>query len=143
QFFDTELTSFTLAPAALLRAHALRILTERGLQAASTSDRSGGQSGLKPALRDRAIAALSDPDALVQRCAAEALGAWPAFENIKPLLGLRHRVERAAGILPAPSASETLAAHSADTHLLYVVRKALRDQLKLDGLLTRLIKENL
>src|SRR5439155_6755176 len=139
---DAELSSFTLAPAALVRAHALRILTERGLQAASTSDHSGGQTGL-PALRDRAVAALSDPDALVQRCAAEALGAWADYENIKPLLELRYRIERAAGISPADSASGTLAASASDTHLVYAVRKALRDQLKPDGVLARLMKEKL
>ncbi|PYJ81794.1 MAG: hypothetical protein DME22_20335, partial [Verrucomicrobia bacterium] len=62
---------------------------------------------------------------LVQRCAAEALGAWPAFDNIRPLLGALAKADHA------------------DTHLVYVVRKALRDQLRPDGVLTRLMKENL
>src|SRR5438093_1077390 len=54
----------------------------------------------------------------------------------------RARVERAAGILPAGSAGETRAAGASDTHLDYVVRKALRDQIKADGVLTRLRREN-
>src|SRR2546426_3269079 len=140
---DRSLKDSLESPLAIGRVHALRILAERGIQAALRPDAKAAGSGLKPALRRPVLAALSDPDALVQRCAAEALGAWPAFENIRPLLGLRHRVERAAGILPAGSAGETRAAGASDTHLDYVVRKALRDQIKADGVLTRLRGENL
>ena len=96
----------------LIQVHAMRILAERGLQAASTSDGGAARSGLKPALRQLAVTALDDKDALVQRCAAEALGNWPSLENVQPLLSLIRRVPKA------------------DTHLLYVARKALRDQLK-------------
>ncbi|PYJ54969.1 MAG: hypothetical protein DME24_25570, partial [Verrucomicrobia bacterium] len=67
---------------------------------------------------------LDDSDALVRRCAAEVFGAWPAFENIHALLDALAKADRA------------------DTHLVYVLRKALRDQLKLDGALTRLVKES-
>jgi putative heme-binding domain-containing protein len=59
-----------------------------------------------------ALAGLKDADANVQRAAADALGRHPSPENVRPLLDLRHAV-------PA-----------ADTHLLYVVRLALRDQLR-------------
>jgi putative heme-binding domain-containing protein len=55
---------------------------------------------------------LRDRDAFVQRCAAEAMGAHPQAANLQPLLALRLKI-------PA-----------ADTHLLHVVRMALRDQLK-------------
>ncbi len=55
---------------------------------------------------------LHDADANVQRAAADALGRHPAPENIEPLLALRRAV-------PAE-----------DTHLLHVVRMALRDQLR-------------
>ena len=55
---------------------------------------------------------MDDPDAHVRRAAAEALGRHPDPEFIGPLLRLRHEV-------PAE-----------DTHLLHVVRMALRDQLK-------------
>src|SRR5262249_46329815 len=54
---------------------------------------------------------LRDKDAHVQRAAAAALGRHPHPRNIKPLLALRPAV-------PA-----------ADTHLLHVVRMALRDQM--------------
>src|SRR5262245_42944778 len=62
-------------------------------------------------LRQLALTGLKDPDALIQRCATEALGNHPNFESIHPLLSLRQHVPKE------------------DTHLLYVVRKALRDQL--------------
>ena len=83
---------------ARVRVHAMRILSET--------------AGWSPALRELALAGLADRDALVQRCAAEALGAHPDAANITPLLAFRHKV-------PAE-----------DTHLLYVARKALRDQLR-------------
>src|SRR5207247_6398300 len=63
-------------------------------------------------------------DALVQRCAAEALGAWPAFDNLRPLLDLRAKV-------PA-----------ADTHLLYLVRKAVRDHLSRDDIFREVLSKN-
>ncbi len=61
--------------------------------------------------RKLAFDGLGDQDALVQRCAAEALANHADYENIRPLLDLVQR------------------APQSDTHLLYVVRKALRDQL--------------
>ena len=63
--------------------------------------------------RDLALAALKDADANVQRAAAAALGRHPdAEKNLRPLLELRHAVPKD------------------DTHLMYVVRMALRDQLR-------------
>ena len=56
-------------------------------------------------------AALRDPSAPVVRAAADALARHPSFDNLAPLLALR-------GVAP-----------EADTHLVYQVRKALRDQL--------------
>ncbi len=62
---------------------------------------------------DLALAALKDADANVQRAAADALGRHPdAVKNLRPLLDLRHTVP------------------NEDTHLLHVVRMALRDQLR-------------
>jgi putative heme-binding domain-containing protein len=66
---------------------------------------------LNPAQHALAVAALKDPDAFVRRDAADALGQHPGSENLRPLLALRHSVP------------------SDDTHLLHVVRMALRDQL--------------
>jgi putative heme-binding domain-containing protein len=86
-----------------VRVHAMRILSE-------TPKWDGGD-------RDLALKGLSDADALVRRCAADALGMHPGAENIKPLLELRRQVD--------PS----------DTHLLYVVRRALRNQLAAEGTL--------
>ena len=59
-----------------------------------------------------AIEALKDANAHVRRAAADALGQHPNAANLRPLLDLRHAV-------PA-----------ADTHLLHVVRMALRNQLR-------------
>jgi putative heme-binding domain-containing protein len=94
-----------------VRVHAMRILAARTEMTASQ--------------RRQAELALRDPEAFVQRTAAEALGRHPSAESLVALLALRHEV-------PAD-----------DTHLLYVVRKALRDHLRpetrlldKDGLLT-------
>jgi putative heme-binding domain-containing protein len=76
---------------------------------------------LSPLLHKLMLAGLKDPDRLVQRCAAEALSLHPAYEHITPLLVLRQRVP------------------TNDTHLLYVVRKALRDQLIPDENFSRLV----
>ena len=59
----------------------------------------------------RVVAALGDPSAPVVRAAADALARHPGFEHLSPLLALRSRIPEA------------------DTHLVYQVRKALRDQL--------------
>jgi putative heme-binding domain-containing protein len=58
------------------------------------------------------LAGFFDEEPYVQRCAAEVLASHPAATNLRPLLDLHHRV-------PAE-----------DTHLLHVVRMALRDQLR-------------
>jgi len=68
---------------------------------------------LTPAQHDLAVAALKDADANVQRAAADALGRHPdAAKNLRLLLDLHHAVPKD------------------DTHLLHVVRMALRDQLR-------------
>jgi len=94
-----------------IRVHAMRVLADR--------------PRFTPTLQRLALAGLKDPDALVQRCAAEALANHPSYENIQPLLALRRRV-------PEP-----------DTHLLYVARKALRDQLNVEEDFKRLAASKL
>lgn len=94
----------------LVRVHVLRMLSEVGRRLA------GNIPGIpRPpspdTLRTSVVKLLFDPDALVRRCAVETLSVWPAFNNLRPLLDLRAQV-------PAE-----------DTHLVYVVRKAIRDQL--------------
>jgi putative heme-binding domain-containing protein len=71
-------------------------------------------------------AGLKDADALVQRCAAEVLGKLRtagSADAVKMLVELRARV-------PA-----------ADTHLLYVVRKSIRDQLLVNGVFQKVLAE--
>jgi putative heme-binding domain-containing protein len=63
-------------------------------------------------LRELALSRLNDNDPFVRRAAAEVLGAHPALTEIRPLLALRHSTP--------PD----------DTHLIHVVRMALRDQLE-------------
>lgn len=107
----TDATGAALAdPNALVRTHAFRLLTEQ----AQPTPRS---------LELARAAAANDPDALVQRCAVEALGQHPQKENLPVLLQLRSRV-------PA-----------GDTHLLYVVRKAIRDQLNQPNLFAAVLAE--
>ncbi len=71
-----------------------------------------GRKTLTESHHEIALAGLDDPNPHVQRAAADALGQHADATNIRPLLALRHKV-------PA-----------ADTHLLHVVRMALRDQLR-------------
>jgi putative heme-binding domain-containing protein len=63
--------------------------------------------------RALAVAGLRDGSPFVERAAADALGRHPSPGNIKPLLELRRSVA------------------ADDTHLLHVVRMALRDQMRL------------
>jgi putative heme-binding domain-containing protein len=68
---------------------------------------------LTPPQHALALAGLKDADANVQRAAADVLGRHPdAAKNLRALLDLRHAVPKE------------------DTHLLHVVRMALRDQLR-------------
>lgn len=109
----------------LVRTHAMHILAERGLQAVATANTKTTATSIKPALRKLAHDGLNDPDGLVQRCAAEALGNSPDFEAIRPLLALIQRVPKD------------------DTHLLYVARKSLRDHLVPEENFHRLSSEKL
>jgi putative heme-binding domain-containing protein len=81
-----------------VRVHALRVIGER--------------AQLTTALHGLAVAALKDPDPLVRRTAADALGRHPSPDNLTALLDLRR---------DAPKD---------DTHLIHVVRMALRDTLR-------------
>jgi putative membrane-bound dehydrogenase-like protein len=88
-----------------VRVQAMKVIGERG--------KGGGETPPLPKWeRALVLAGLKDPDPHVRRAAAEALGLHPDPANIAPLLTLLQSV-------PAE-----------DTHLLYVVRMALRDQLR-------------
>ncbi|HEX3800626.1 MAG TPA: PVC-type heme-binding CxxCH protein [Verrucomicrobiae bacterium] len=99
---------------ARLRVHATRVLAELPALNESSSTRS------LPSQRSLVLAALQDPDALVKRTAADALGRHPDFNNLRPLLDARETV-------PAD-----------DTHLLYVLRMSLRNQLLATNIFSRL-----
>jgi putative heme-binding domain-containing protein len=110
------------------RIHALWVLQRRGMldeptlkAAAGAGDRAlrvhaqrllGEGPDLAGSRRSLVLAGLSDRDPLVRRCAAEALGRHPDVAFIRPLLDLRQ------------------ADLADDTHLLHVVRMALRDQFR-------------
>lgn len=104
-----EIRGYLSGPAqSLPRVHALRLVAERGRRARVAA---GGQSpgALDPSLRTLILPGLAE--GLAGRCSAEVLSAWPEFANVRPLLEA----------LPRAAAE--------DTHLVYVLRKALRDQL--------------
>jgi putative heme-binding domain-containing protein len=119
-----------------MRAHALWVLERHGLldddflaYEMGDNDRLvrvhvlrivAGRKKLSPLQEQRAVAALKDRDPFVQRAAAEALGSHPSADHVAPLVALRQAV-------PAE-----------DTHLLHVVRMALRDQLVPDATWERL-----
>ncbi|HZZ44930.1 MAG TPA: HEAT repeat domain-containing protein [Tepidisphaeraceae bacterium] len=68
-----------------------------------------------PAQKQIVMAGLKDADGMVRRSAADALGQHPNASNVAPLLELLASTDKA------------------DTHLIYVLRMSLRDQLKADG----------
>jgi putative heme-binding domain-containing protein len=80
-----------------VRIHAVRILAE--------------MSDWTLAERNLVLRHLADPNAYVQRAAADALARHPHFQNIQPLLVLRASVD------------------TEDSQLLHTVRMSLRDQL--------------
>jgi putative membrane-bound dehydrogenase-like protein len=88
-------------PDASVRVHAMRMLAE-------THDWTAEQ-------RELALGGLNDSDALVRRCAADALGQHPDVNNVRPLF------------------DALVKAQAADTHLIYVLRMAARNQLRADG----------
>ncbi|HEX3134737.1 MAG TPA: PVC-type heme-binding CxxCH protein, partial [Planctomycetota bacterium] len=71
------------------------------------------------------IKALQDPDALVRRAAADAMGRKPHVVQVPPLI------------------TALRAADQADTHLVYKLRQALRDQVKDDAVVAALPSFNL
>src|ERR1043166_4439805 len=114
----------------LVRVHAMRVLSE-------TEQWSAAQRAL-------ALSGLQDTNAYVQRAAADAVGRHPAFENVAPLLELRHQLFLSA-TSPAPAKAsprrtvrKRLPAAEEDSELMYKVRQALRDQLRVPEILARL-----
>jgi putative heme-binding domain-containing protein len=75
------------------------------------------QAEFGPGERALALDGIRDPDAFVQRAATEALRLHPQESQLQSLLELRARIP------------------SKDTHLLYAMRMALRDQLRIPEIL--------
>lgn len=96
---------------AVVRVHTQRVYAERGF------------TGEMPhSTRVYSIWALeNDADALVRRSAAEALGNWPAAAELRPLLNALAKAD------------------PADTHLVYVLRKSLRDHLKVPAIFEQVL----
>jgi putative heme-binding domain-containing protein len=88
-----------------LRVHAMRVYAEM-------REWTPEQHGI-------VLAALDDSDKLVARCAADALGLHPQFENVRALLDAK---EHAA---------------EDDTHFIHVARMALRNQLMVPSIFER------
>jgi len=102
-----ELLAAARATEPLLRVHARRIALDVLGHPASA----GGTELIAAAVMTGETG-LRDADALVRRCAAEVLGQAPSAERAESVLRV------------------LLAADPADTHLVYVLRKSIRDQLR-------------
>jgi len=94
----------------MLRIHGMRMLSERAARLAGKSP-STRPFAAPENVRALMLSGLEDSDALVRRCAAEALGLWPSTGDVRPILNTLAKTD------------------AADTHLLYVLRKSLRDHL--------------
>ena len=129
-FHEAVLLKALRDKAEIVRVHTLRILTERGLQAAAGAPSiarpdpgavpSVPSDARRSALLAAARAALDDDSAFVRRAAADALAANPHPDNLNPLLALQDRT------------------NDTDTHLHHVIRLALREQLRQPGAFARL-----
>ncbi len=118
-----QLSAASSAPEPVLRVHARRIAADIWHR-----DSLGGpavNTALLAAAQSVALAGLKDADALVQRCAAEAVGKLNinGSDPVRALVELRARIP------------------DADTHLLYVVRKSIRDQLLKPGVFQKVLAE--
>ncbi len=106
---DALVTRLAADPDRMVRVHLVNAIAER-------PDWTKEKLDVTKLVREK----LNDPDAFVRRAAAEALGRHPNIDNIKLLADLWGRT-------PAE-----------DTHLIHVCRIALRDQLAVPGMYTRL-----
>jgi len=110
------------SPDSLVRVHAQRI----ALKFWEDDERGGISDTIRIAIAlEVTLRGLKDGDALVQRCAVDALAHHnlDASKNVKLLLDLRGNVP------------------SADTHLVYAVRRALCDQLQRPHVFKRVLAE--
>ncbi|MFO0897360.1 MAG: PVC-type heme-binding CxxCH protein [Pirellulales bacterium] len=106
---DQQLARLLNASDRLLRVHVIKLLAER-------PDWKASRLGIAERLRER----LEDDDPYVRRAAADALGRHPEAKSVAPLLVLWNNTR--------PD----------DTHLVHVVRMALRDHVAAPGLIAAL-----
>jgi putative heme-binding domain-containing protein len=123
------LTEAARSPDPVVRVHAQRVANSI-FHKDSLGSLGTGETDIHhiSAAHEIAFEGLKDKNALVQRCAAEAIA--------------RHRVVNSSYIVR--SLLDLFSQVSpADTHLRYVVRKSIRDQLRVGQVFDLLIKENL
>lgn len=101
---DETLKRLTGSTSPMVRVHSIKLLAERG--AAADAEWPWAEVVLEK---------LSDPDAFTRRASADALGRRPAIERIEPLFAAWEN------------------APAEDTHLIHVIRMAIRDHLLLPG----------
>jgi putative heme-binding domain-containing protein len=110
---STDIQRLADDPSRLVRVHLLKALAERPEWPTGSV---AGSLDLAALIRGM----LGDADAFVRRAAADALGRHPCVENVEPLLALWKST-------PAD-----------DTHLVHIVRLALRDHLLVPAMYTKL-----
>jgi len=115
---EVMLTSQELEQYPQLKVHLARVATERIREAKLEHPNLTAEEldALRTVSKTLLYPLLTDPDSLVRRCGAEALGVFPLVETVAPLLDAIAKADRE------------------DTHLVYVLRKALRDQLNDDAI---------
>jgi len=104
----------------MVRIHALRLIAERGILARENEDQAR-RMAVDPSVLEVVRARLGSPEGLEVRCAAEALGQWPRSGSLRAILD---------ALAQAPAA---------DTHRVYVLRKALRDHLQAPGIFAQVV----
>jgi putative heme-binding domain-containing protein len=112
-----NIADYTRDPNPMVRAQALKVARGRivPIHGQTVTSRRRVESFAIEATRTlnaASVAALSDPDALVRRNAAETLAAYPLVGNVAPLLSLLRNADKA------------------DDHLIYSTRVALREHLR-------------
>ncbi len=105
---DDLIDQLSADPERIVRVHLMKALAERAEWDASNR------------IACLVVEHLRDDDAFVRRAAADALGRHPDVRQVEPLLKLWKRTKKR------------------DTHLIHVVRMAIRDHVKMPGMYDRL-----
>jgi putative heme-binding domain-containing protein len=124
------LTTAARSPSRIVRVHVQRIARDIFHRDSLGGDASDPRNDIHhiAAAHEVMTLGLKDPDALVVRCAAEAASLMRVKDSsqlVRALLDIRSRIL------------------TNDTHLRYVVRKSIRDQLRVPGVLGKVLGESL